>query len=293
MWRNWLEPAGRFVQGLFGAALLGAAVSALSDPQAGRTTIGYLGVVLGRLENFARFNFGSSVVSGASAWSELAHNLPATLELVVCGALIALVLGIPVGVILSAGRGFKAAAPLIQIVAAAPVFCAGLGLLWLSQRLLHTPASAQNGLADIHATLAAAVRSGVLPMLTVGAAGAASVQLALRHAVAGAITEPYRSGLRALGLSRFEIDHLFLFPQVASGLLNNLGALASALLASTAVAEWVFGWPGAAALFLKSTALHDWEVVGLILLVFASFTTFAELVGTVMARLVAESGVRE
>jgi peptide/nickel transport system permease protein len=289
MWRFGLRQAGRLALGLLGAIILAALVSALSD--AGRAHgSSYAGAVLAHLLSMGRFNFGASTISDVPAWTELSRRLPATLELLGFGALIAVVIGAPVGLLLSAGRVLRAGAPLIQIVAAAPIFCAGLGLLWVSERVLHWTgsllAALQSGNPEM---VTAALRVVALPALTVGAAGAASIQLTLRRAISQATGEPYRRGLQAMGLGRFEIDRVYLVPQVLAALLHSLGEVASSLLAAAAVAEWVFAWPGAANLFLKSVALHDWSVVGLVLLAFAAITMTAEFLGVMGARLLAET----
>jgi len=290
MWRFGLRQAGRLALGLLGAIILAALVSAAAE----HGSAAYGRAVLAHLLAFGRLDFGTSAISDGSAWGELARRLPVTLELLGFGALVAVVIGTPVGILLSAGRILRAGAPLIQIVAAAPVFCAGLGLLWLSERVLHwTGAPPTSFLAalmsgDLEA-VQAALRAVALPALTVGAAGAASIQLALRRAMSQAAGEPYRRGLRAMGLGRFEIDRVYLVPQIVAGLLQSLGEVASSLLAATAVAEWVFGWHGAADLFLKSVALQDWTVVALVLLVFAALTMTAEFLGVLGARLLAET----
>jgi peptide/nickel transport system permease protein len=280
--------------GLLGAIILAALVAALSDVAHAHGVQAYAGAVLSHLLAIGHLDFGASAISDVPAWTEIARRLPATLELLGFGALVAVFIGAPVGLLLST-RLLRAGAPLIQIVAAAPVFCAGLGLLWVSERVLHWTggppgaslmAALQSGNPDM---IAAALRMVALPALTVGAAGAASIQLALRRAISQAAGEPYRRGLQAMGLGRFEIDRVYLVPQVLAGLLHSLGEVMSSLLAAAAVAEWVFAWPGAANLFLKSVALHDWSVVGLVLLVFAGLTMAAEFLGVMGARLLAET----
>lgn len=295
MWRFGLRQAGRLALGLLGAIVLAALVSAMSATGRAHGIEAYAGAVLSRLLAMGRLDFGTSAISDSPAWVELSRRLPATLELLGFGAVIAVVIGAPVGALLSASRTLRAGAPLIQIIAAAPVFCAGLGLLWLSERVLHWTGAPRD------ASLLAALMSGnidrieaplravALPALTVGAAGAASIQLALRRGINQAAAEPYRRGLQAMGLGRFEIDRVYVFPQVVAGLLHGLGEVASSLLAATAVAEWVFAWPGAANLFLKSVALQDWSVVGLVLLVFAALTMVVEFLGVMGARLLAET----
>ena len=294
MWRFGLRRAGRFALGLLGAILMAAVVAAQAAPPGKGGVSHFIGTVLSRLGEFVRFDFGSSAITAASAAQEVAQRLPATLELVAAGALIAALIGIPLGIVLSIGRASRAAAPLIQIVAAAPVFCAALALLWLSVQVLHWDAQLQ-GAPDLWSALAsgrgAAIREAfrllALPALTVGAAGAAGVQLALRRAANESRDAPYRRGLRMMGLTPFEVDRLYLVPQVLAGVLANLGEIALSLFSAAAVAEWVFGWPGAAVLFLKSVALHDWSVVALVLFAFAAITLFAEFVGSLGARALA------
>jgi len=127
------------------------------------------------------------------------------------------------------------------------------------------------------------------PVLIVGAAGAAAVELAIRRAARMAATAPYRDGLRLMGLGAFEIDRLYLAPRVLAGLFASLGEVALSLIAATAVAEWVFDWPGAASLFIHSAALHDWNVAALVLLVLASLVLTVGFIGAVAARALGET----
>jgi peptide/nickel transport system permease protein len=222
------------------------------------------------------------------------HRLPATLELVGAGALVALLLGIPLGLVLGTGQRLRAAAPLVQIVAAAPVFCAGLLLLWLADHVLGWNASRHVGAvlwSGKSSDLLAEARAFALPALTVGAAGAAAVQLALRRAASTAIEAPYRRGLRLMGLGAFETDIVYLGRSVLAGLLRAAGEIALALFSAAAVAEWVFGWPGAAVLFVKSIALHDWGVAALVLLVLAAIKLVADFLGALASHVLAPGEV--
>jgi ABC-type dipeptide/oligopeptide/nickel transport system permease component len=137
------------------------------------------------------------------------------------------------------------------------------------------------------AAICETLRVLALPALTVGAAGAASVQLALRRAVAAGVDAPYRRGLKMMGLGALEVDRLYFVPQVLAGVLASLGEITLSLFSAAAVAEWVFGWPGAAVLFLRSVALHDWSVVALVLFAFAAITLLAEFIGSLGARALA------
>jgi peptide/nickel transport system permease protein len=281
MWH--VRQAFTFGLGLFGALILAAAVAAVPARESH-----YLRAALARLLDFARLDFGASSISGLRAVAVVGARLPATLELMAAGAIVAVLVGIPLGVWLGRGRALRAAAPLLQLVAAAPVFCAGLGLLWLSARVLHWTYAPQPlpwpALGEGGQTALMALKALALPGLTVGAAGAAAVQLAVRRAESEAIEEPYRHGLRLLGLGSFEIDRLYLAPQILAGMFSSFGEIVLALFSAAAVAEWLFGWPGAAVLFLKSVALHDWNVTALVLLVFAAISLTADFCGLIAAR---------
>jgi peptide/nickel transport system permease protein len=283
MWRFLLLQAARLALGLVGAVLLAASIAALSVEGARDA---YFSALLAQLEAFAHLDFGTSVISGFPAASELAQRLPVTLELTGLGAIVALVLGGPLGILLGTERPLRAAAPLIQIVAATPVFVASLALLWFAANILHWPAIAFSAF-DSHGDFDITLRALALPALTVGAAGAAALQLAIRRAAAEAMDEPYRRGLRLMGLSTLEINSVYLVPQVLTGLCRSLGDITLALFAAAAVAEWVFGWPGAAVLFLKSVALHDWRVAGLVLFVFAAIKFAADFAGELGAHALA------
>jgi peptide/nickel transport system permease protein len=290
MWGFGLRRFARLILGLIGAVLLAGAVAAL--PPAGHAGVGapaYLMAWATHLGEILRLDFGVSQVSALPAADELARRLPITLELVGAGAVVALILGVPLGLILGTGQRLRAAAPLVQIVAAAPVFCAGLMLLWLADHVLGWHEGRRLGGAlwstTGHADLSQQLRAFVLPALTVGAAGAAAVQLALRRAAHAAMEAPYRRGLRLMGLGTMELNLAFLAPRVLAGLIADLGEISLALFSAAAVAEWVFDWPGAAVLFIKSVALDDWSMAALVLLVFAMITLSADFLGTVAARL--------
>lgn len=297
MLRFTLREAARLALGLFGAIVMTAMIAALSVSAAWHGAWPFVLATIARLADYAYLDFGMSSVSGLPVADEIARTLPATLALATAGIVIALLLGVPIGLAFGAGPARRAAAPLIQIVAAAPVFCASLALAYLAARY-HWPLTMANGQGASVPDFAAspdiasrALKVAVLPALTVGLAGAASVQLALRRAASLTSREPYRNGLRRMGLSVLEIDRVFVVPQVIAGVAASLGELTLALFSAAAVAEWVFAVPGAAVLFVKSVALGDWTLAAPILSLFAAITMFAEFLGRVTAHALANPGV--
>jgi peptide/nickel transport system permease protein len=286
MGRFALKEGGRFALALVGAMLIAAAVSALSLPAATKGAGAFLAAVAERAWAFLRLDFGTSLISGTGAAAELAQRGPVTATLVLLGATVALVIGVPLGLLFAAGPLRRTTAPLIQVVSAAPVFCAGLALAYAAHRLFGWPVSAGEWPGHLTISDPAVLHVVLLPALMVGLAGTASVQLVLRRSAAEAQDEPFRGGLRRLGLSALEIDRVYIAPLVFAGLLTSLGEVMLALLSATVVAEWVFGCPGIADLFVSSVALHDWNMAAMVLFVFSVVVATCEFLGRLAAQAV-------
>ncbi len=280
--------AGRLAVGILGTVAIAAAISAIAEPRA-HGLLPFLEAAASRLAHFLQFNLGTSAITGLSAAHELGQRLPPTLLLVLGGGAIALVVGVPLGLLFGAGPVRRAAAPLMQIVTAAPVFCAGLALAYGAGHLLHWPLSV-NMPSGAPVAPDEALRIAALPVLTVGLAGAAAVQLALRRAASLSSGAAFRTGLKRLGLGALEIERLYVVPQVLAGLVASAGEIMLALLSAAVVAEWVFNRPGAADLFVKSVALHDWNMTALILVVFAGLSFATDFLGSLAGFVFANEG---
>ena len=292
MLRFVLREAGRLALGLLGAVLLASAIAALAMPGAGGGTVAFL-IAWGKTLNaFLHLDFGASAMTGVSALDEFAAHMPLTLGLVAEGFVVALAVGIPVGFLFSNGPARSAASPVVQVVSAAPIFVAGLALAFIAVNGLGWPVPVngmKSGLKLIPAN-AAEFHAVLLPVLTIGLAGAAATQLALRRAAALAADAPYRVQMRRMGLSAWEIERAYAAPQAFAGLLGNLGEVMAALLSAAAVAEWVFNFAGAADLFVRSVALRDWAVVAPVILTFAALTMMASFIGRIAARALNGAG---
>jgi len=280
--------AVRLVVGVLGAVVVAAVISAIGVPR-GHGLWGFLLAVAGRLAHFAQGDLGQSAISGQPAWQELGERIPSTLKLVAEGAGLALVAGVPLGLVAAVGPTRRAIAPLIQIITATPLFCAGLALAYGAVHLLHWPVSV-NTPVGAAVSPDEAFEIAALPIITVGFAGAAVVQLALRHSASQASGGAFRNGLKRLGLSAFEIERSFILPRVMAGLVASAGEIMLALLSAAVVAEWVFHRSGAADLFVKAVALADWNMTAIILFMFACLTFLAEFAGRIAAHALASEG---
>ncbi|MGH6871533.1 MAG: ABC transporter permease subunit [Rhizomicrobium sp.] len=288
MLRYGLSETGRFAAGLLGALLLAATISAMG------AQAGFAAALLARAVSLLRLDFGASALTGAPALGDFAQHLAPTLQLLGGGAALALVAGVPLGLALNSRRMRALAAPVLEIAASAPVFCAGLALLWIAHRMGWDVSAATGAsfwpalLQGDSAAASRALPAFGLPALVVGAAGAASVLVVVRRGAHAAMAEPYRETLRLMGLGAFEIDRLYLAPRLLAGLCAGLGQIVLTLFAATAVAEWVFAWPGEATLFIHSVALGDWNVAAAVLFAFAVLALATGYLGMLAAHALGE-----
>lgn len=276
---------GRFLLGLAGAFLLAAGVAALSRPDS-RTH--YLSAFFAHIGQVAHLDFGVSAITAAPALSEIARGLPITFALMGAGLIVALVLGVSVGLLFGAGRFFRPVAPVIQVITAVPVFCAAMLAVWIANFFGWSDFSHDKFAAVLShgADPIALLRVIAIPALVAGATAAGAIQLSLHRAILGAMREPFYENMRRMGLSGFEIDRAYLMPYLLAGFFRSFGEIALSLFAADAVVEWVFGWPGAINLFVHAVALRDWNIVAIVLLVIASVVIAVDFVGRIGARLV-------
>lgn len=277
--------AVRLVAGVLGAVLVAAAIAAAGESYA-RNLPGYLSAFLVHLLQFARLDFGISAITDAPALQELAQHLPPTLELVGMGFGVSLVAGVPFGLLLALRPVRTIAAPLIQVITATPVFCSGLVLAYIAVQVLRWPVSVNAAVGAI-VPPEQLLQITALPVFTIGLAGAAAVQLALRRSTLQSSGETFRTGLKRMGLGFIEIEALYVLPQVVAGLLFGAREIVLALMSATVVVEWVFHRAGAADLFVKSVALADWNMAAILLFVFATVTFSVDFIGKVFGHALA------
>lgn len=294
MLRYALLRAAWLTASIAGAALLAAAIAALGEPGAAASTANFISAILAKAPNVFLFDLGQSSISGLSARIEAGPAFLASLQLLLFATPIAFIIGVPLGATLADSATRPVVAPIVQLVGSLPVFCGALLIgvlfarLWLAQpdgaASLFTAIAAHDKVMML-AGLRAIAPAGV----TVGLAGAGAVALAWRNALEEAGTEPYREGLRRLGLSDAEILRVYVARHAIALTLADLAKIILAIFAAAAVAEWIFAWPGAGAAFIHAVALEDWAVAAVIVFVIAVIRAGADFAGPVAAHaLIAE-----
>lgn len=190
-------------------------------------------------------DLGVSLRSRQPVGEMLAARIPVTLELTGLSILLALVIGIPMGVLAARWRGTWidiAASTVAMSGMAIPFFWLGVLLIMLfSVRLGWLPPSGYVPFTDDPAQN---LKLMILPSLTVGTAMAALVTRQTRTAMLQVMSQDYVRTARAKGLP----EHLVVIRHGLRDALNPVvtvvGLQTGALLGGAVVTETVFSMPG-------------------------------------------------
>jgi peptide/nickel transport system permease protein len=200
-------------------------------------------------------------------------RLPRSLELIAGGLMIAVLLGVPLGVAAATGRGrFSGTAASVIAIAgfSAPVFVSGVLLvivfsLWLD--LL--PSSGFVEFADDPLTHLACL---VLPATAIGINFMGVVARMTRASLADTMAKEYVRLARAKGLSRRDAVLRHALPNALVPVITIVGIRAGSLLGGTVIVEALFDWPGLSSMLVSAVFARDYPVIqGSLLAIFAVF----------------------
>jgi peptide/nickel transport system permease protein len=235
-----------------------------------------------------RGDLGSSLLNGASVTSELAQKAQVTVPLGILSLTIALLFSIPFGVISAMRRGRAGGTALSvgsQAVAAVPVVWAGMmlvvvfaiGLGWL-------PAQGfpRAGWDDP----AAALRSLLLPALTIGIVEGAMLMRFVRSATMQAIGQDYVRTAAAKGLTRNSALIRHGLPNVALSVITVLGLQIAGIIVGAVVIEQLFSLPGIGRMLVADVQARDLPKVQGELLVLTGFVLIVGFVVDIVHRVI-------
>ncbi|RWD43459.1 ABC transporter permease [Mesorhizobium sp.] len=204
-------------------------------------------------------NLGRSMLDGRSAVDAVMERLPATLAIMVPGFILQLVIGIPAGILSALRRNTW----LDRLVMTSSVICftmpgfvfALLLVMLFAVRLHWLPSGGAGTLPHL-----------VLPVLTLGVYGGATLARFTRSAVIDVLGQPHIRAVTLRGLPRRRIVLLHVIPNAALPVVTIIGLMLGGLVAGAVITESVYSWPGIGRLFVTSVASRDLAVVQTILL---------------------------
>ncbi|MEV3874091.1 ABC transporter permease [Streptomyces sp. NPDC049906] len=207
-------------------------------------------------------DLGASLYTGVPVAESISQRLGITLSLSLAGMAVALLAGIPLGLLGALRPGSVPDRLLTVLVAlglALPSFWVALLLaLTFAVELEWLPAVGYTPLGEDPGMW---VQSLVLPALALGLSTASVVARQTRSATIEALESPYVQSLRARGVSRRRIVLKYATKNAMVPVLAVLAVQMSVLVAASFVIERIFAIPGLGTLLIDSVVRADYPVL--------------------------------
>ncbi|MGC9671329.1 ABC transporter permease [Planosporangium sp. 12N6] len=215
---------------------------------------------------FARLltgRLGDSLFTRTPVLDQVLARLPVTLPLALSAFVLSIVIAVPIGVFAAVrrrGLAGVAVSTIAQLGIALPVFWVGIVVVWLVAvrwRVLPPGGFPRAGWSDP----AVAVRSLVLPVVTLTIAQGSVLVRYVRSATLDVLGQDYVRTARALGYGPLAALRRHGLRNGAATVVNTLGILLASSLLGTVVIESVFALPGLGSLLLAAVKARDLPVV--------------------------------
>lgn len=253
------------------------------------------GRFLGRL---AQGDLGRSVMTRSPVVSELKQFFPATIELALTAMLIAVLVGVPLGVL--AGYKHNSVIDLSTTIGALvgvsmPIFWLALMLLWVfGLKLGWFPTNGRlspnveletiTGLYILDSILTGnvsaltnALHHLTLPALALSTIPTAFIARITRSSMLDVLGEDYVRTARSKGLREQIVVSRHALKNAMLPVITVIGLQTGLLLAGAILTETVFAWPGMGRWVVNAIVARNFPVVQAAILVFASVFVFVNL----------------
>jgi peptide/nickel transport system permease protein len=229
-----------------------------------------------------RGDLGVSIVRGDPVFTDILHRFPATVELAVAAIVIAILFGIPIGIVSAVWR--KSLIDSLSRVLALtgvsmPIFWLGVMLAWVFAVELHwLPTGARlDSVADYEpvthfvlidavlqrnwAMIPDALRHLVLPAVALATIPLAVIARMMRASMLEVLSRDYIRTADAKGLSRAAVVLRHGLRNALLPVLTVVGLQVGSLLAGAILTETIFSWPGIGRWVYESIESRDYPIV--------------------------------
>jgi peptide/nickel transport system permease protein len=243
-------------------------------------------------------DLGRSILTKRPVANELKNVLPATIELSAAAMLLAIVVGIPLGVIAAARHNtvFDLGAMVVALIGVSmPVFWLGLMMIYiLAFTLGWFPTSGRlssgiaidnvTGMYVIDSLLAGDIKAFkdvlhhlALPALALSTIPSAIIARITRSAMLDALGQDYVRTARAKGLRELVVVGKHALANAMLPVVTVIGLQTGFLLSGAVLTETIFAWPGMGRWIVSAISANDTPVVQGGVLVFASIFVIINL----------------
>ena len=235
-------------------------------------------------------DLGTSLLTRRPVATDIAAYLPATLELVFAAMLIAVAVGIPLGLVTAVWRNrwpdYLAQVAAIGAISIPRFFlglllqlCFAMWLMWLPLGgrlpIVVIPPPTVTGFLTIDSLIAGdwtafvmALRHLALPAIAMSLSPLATIMRMMRASTIEVMHQDYVMTARALGLPSTKIVTKYVARNAVSATLTVIGLYFGWLLGGTVLVETVFDWPGLGLYATKAIVSQDMmPVIGVALVI--------------------------
>lgn len=247
------------------------------------------------VQHITQGNLGHSWKTGNDVTVDLADRLPATIELAVYTLLVAIPLGLILGIAAAAWKGSwfdRVVQSYIVLGLGVPVFWFSLMSIYLlffilgwvpaptgRIDILDSPPPHVTGFYTIDSLLAGdsalfgrILSHLILPVLALAFNIAAPVARLTYTTMSGQLESDYIRAATAAGLSRWLILRKFALKNIMIPVVTMLGAIVRTLLGGAVLIEIVFSWPGIGRYAVESMLVADLAPLQAVILLVTLFT---------------------
>lgn len=251
------------------------------------------------LNNLMHGNFGTSIITKKPVFEEFMTLFPATIELSICALVLAVFIGLPVGMLAAVRRGtvFDHTVMAGALTGySMPIFWWGLLLIiFFSGILGWTPVSGRISLlyyfepvtgfmlidsllSGQEGAFSSALSHLILPSIVLGTIPLAVIARQTRSAMLEVLGEDYIRTARAKGLPPSRVIGLHALRNAMIPVITVIGLQVGVLFAGAILTETIFSWPGIGKWMVDSIFRRDYPSVQGGLLLIAAIIMIVNLI---------------
>ncbi len=228
------------------------------------------------MKDLLRGDMGVSYRNSISVWEQVIDRFPNTVVLAIAGILVALLIGIPLGILSAKKQNTlidNISMVLSLIGVSMPNFWFGLLVVMLfALKLGWLPSQ---GMGEGFVPL---LRSLILPALTLGTGSAGTIARMTRSSMLEVIRQDYISTARAKGVDERTVTYQHMLRNALIPIITAVGLQFGSLLGGAMLTETVFSWPGLGRLMVENIKSKDIPMVLGCVVFLATMFTIVNLV---------------
>ena len=205
------------------------------------------------------------------AGGAVVKRLPATIYLAGVSLLLAISIGIPLGVLSAVKRDtiFDGSAKIFALLGqSVPNFWLGLMMMWIfAVKLGYLPTSGTGG-----------IKNYIMPAITLGSFQVAAITRLVRSAMLETLDSEYVKLARIKGIPEWKVLWKHCLRNAALTPLTYFGVIAAVTLTGSVTTETVFNWPGTGLMAFQAVLSRDFELIQALVLVFSGLFIVSSMV---------------